>query len=416
MKIIKFFIIITAVFTFSFSDSLKAYEFGNIDVHGFLSQGYLWSSDNDYLAETESGTFQFNEYGINFSTDLTDDLRFGLQFFGRDLGKTGNDKLTVDWAYLDYRYRDWLGARVGNVKLVLGLYNEYRDMDMLRTTVFLPQSIYTELWRDTFSSVKGITLYGNKRLGSLGKLSYTAQIGQLPTDEDTGFADLLESRPALSDYNVDINDMDAGYVSTMGLGWDTPVKGLKLNYTMYNINDLTAKGKFAMVTGIDGNGNPYSYFGDFKYASTKMWGFVGGFEYSTGNLLLAGEYMESEFESYMQLGDNKSERPDAPARGWYLSGSYRFTDLFSAALTYSDYIPNTDDKDGDEFKKIGQKDFKAWLKTITLSTRFDINSYLIFKLEASQNNGWGHYDPLGVPDKDLEEDWTLLAAKLTVNF
>ena len=73
-------------------------------------------------------------------------------------------------------------------------------------------------------------------------------------------------------------------------------------------------------------------------------------------------------------------------------------------------------KDGDQFKKIGQKDFKAWLKTITLSTRFDINSYLIFKLEASQNNGWGHYDPLGVPDKDLEEDWTLLAAKLTVNF
>ncbi|MCB9494779.1 MAG: hypothetical protein H6681_04990 [Desulfobacteraceae bacterium] len=413
MKKIYFFI--TLIFVFSAS-GISAYEFGNIDIHGFLSQGYMWTSDNDYLAETESGTFQFNEYGLNLSTDLTDNLRFGLQFFGRDLGKTGNDELSLDWAYLDYRYRDWLGVRVGNVKLVLGLYNEYRDMDMLRTTVFLPQSIYIELWRDTFAAVKGVTFYGNKRFGALGKFSYAAQIGQIPTDEDTGFADLLEARPALKQYNVDITDVDAGYVSTFGIGWDTPVRGLKLNYTMYNVNDFAAKGNYIVNQTIPGLPVPYTALGDFKYQSTKMWGLIGGFEYSRGDFLLAGEYMKSDFESYMELGDTRVERPGAPAQGWYLSGSYRFTELFSAALTYSDYTPNTDDKDGEEFKKIGEKDFKAWLRTVTLSTRFDINPYLIFKLEASQNNGWGHYDPLGVPDKDLEENWTLLAAKLTVNF
>ncbi|MDY0362871.1 MAG: hypothetical protein RBR08_15590 [Desulforegulaceae bacterium] len=416
MKKINFLIILLCLFSAS---GIKAYELGNIDIHGFLSQGYMWTTDNNYLGETDSGTFQFNEYGINFSTDLTDNLRFGLQFFGRDLGKTGNDELTIDWAYLDYRYRDWLGVRVGNVKLVLGLYNEYRDMDMLRTTIFLPQSIYIELWRDTFAAVKGITFYGNKRLGSLGKFSYTAQIGQLPTKDNTGFVDLMESRSVFKQNNVEITDVDAGYVSTIGLGWDTPVKGFKLNYTMYNLNDFDAEGKSSITTGVGPSGLPYSYLGKFKYKTTKMWGLIGGFEYSKGDLLLAGEYMKSEYKA---RGDVFADLPvgefetSLPAQGWYVSSSYRFTDLFSAALTYSDYIPNTDDRDGDEFKKIGEKDFKAWLKTVTLSTRFDINSFVVFKMEASQNHGWGHHDPLGVSSKGLKEDWTLLSAKLTVSF
>lgn len=229
----------------------------------------------------------------------------------------------------------------------------------------------------------------------------------------------MESRAVFRQNNVEITDVDAGYISTIGLGWETPVKGLKLNYTMYNLNDFEAEGKSAITTGVGANGMPYSYAGRFKYKTTEMWGLIGGFEYSTGDLLLAGEYMKSEYKA---RGDVFSALPvgefetSLPAQGWYLSGSYRFTDLFSAALTYSDYIPNTDDRDGDEFKKIGEKDFKAWLKTITVSTRFDINPYLVFKLEASQNNGWGHHDPLGVPDKGLKEDWTLLSAKLTVNF
>ncbi len=59
-------------------------DYGEVDIHGFISQGYMKSSDyNFYLAETEDGTFQFNEMGINFSTELTDSLRLGMQFFAK---------------------------------------------------------------------------------------------------------------------------------------------------------------------------------------------------------------------------------------------------------------------------------------------------------------------------------------------
>ena len=49
---------------------LQAYEFGDVMIHGFISQGYLYSDKNDYLADTSDGTFQFNEMGINFSPIL----------------------------------------------------------------------------------------------------------------------------------------------------------------------------------------------------------------------------------------------------------------------------------------------------------------------------------------------------------
>ena len=62
-----------------------------VDIHGFISQGYLKSDQNNFLAETEEGSFQFNEMGLNFNQDVTHDLRIGIQFFSRDLGKNGND-------------------------------------------------------------------------------------------------------------------------------------------------------------------------------------------------------------------------------------------------------------------------------------------------------------------------------------
>lgn len=66
----------------------------------------------------------------------------GMQLFAFDRGNYGRDKVTIDWAYGDYRVNDWLGFRAGKVKIPLGLYNEARDNDALRTFIFLPQQAY----------------------------------------------------------------------------------------------------------------------------------------------------------------------------------------------------------------------------------------------------------------------------------
>ena len=93
------------------------FESEDISMHGFVSQGYLRSSDNNYLGNSKDGSFEFNEIGVNFAIPVSDSLQFGIQFFSRDLGETGNNELIVDWALLDYNYRAWLGFRAGKIKL-----------------------------------------------------------------------------------------------------------------------------------------------------------------------------------------------------------------------------------------------------------------------------------------------------------
>ncbi|RLC03008.1 MAG: hypothetical protein DRI57_29555, partial [Deltaproteobacteria bacterium] len=146
-------IFLTVFISIMLIGNLRAFEIPKIDIHGFVSQGFLKTDQNNYLGDTEDGTFQFNEMGINFSTKLPKRLRIGLQFFSRDLGQEGNNDIVLDWAYADYRWKEWLGFRIGKIKVVYGLYNETRDMDMLRASVMLPQSVYTELWRDRLSSI-----------------------------------------------------------------------------------------------------------------------------------------------------------------------------------------------------------------------------------------------------------------------
>src|SRR5215510_11082674 len=82
-----------------------------VHVHGFVSQGFIKTTHNDYLAKSERGSFEFTEVGLNFTTFLTDELRLGVQFFARDVGPIGDYKPQVDWFYLDYRFADWFGIR-----------------------------------------------------------------------------------------------------------------------------------------------------------------------------------------------------------------------------------------------------------------------------------------------------------------
>ena len=116
---------------------------GDVDIHGFISQGFLQTDKNNYLAKPENGSFQFNEMGINFTTYVADDLKMGCQFFARDLGPVGNDDVTINWAFAEYTYRNWLGLRAGLIKMVFGFHNDTRDFDSLRTSIFLPSSAIT---------------------------------------------------------------------------------------------------------------------------------------------------------------------------------------------------------------------------------------------------------------------------------
>ena len=151
----------------------------DVKVHAFVSQGFIKTTANEYLARSKRGSFDFTEVGINFTTHLSKQLRVGMQLFAQNLGPIGNYTPRFDWYYLDYRFRDWFGLRAGRTKIPFGLYNESADIDAARVPILLPQSVYPSDHREYLLAQTGIEVYGNKRLGPLGEVEYRGYGGTL---------------------------------------------------------------------------------------------------------------------------------------------------------------------------------------------------------------------------------------------
>jgi hypothetical protein len=362
------------------SGTAFAFDQDQLQIHGFASQGYLRSNHYDYLgAETEEGTVEFNEFGLNVISNLADNLRLGIQFLARDLGDAANDEVEVDWAFGDYRYRNWLGVRAGKLKRALGLYNQSRDIDAARTGVFLPLSVYNETYRTAQQAVKGIGLYGTLP----GTFEYQIQYGTL----DSEFENNLLARSDVTSAAVD----DDAYV--LHLGWNTPVDGLKLVGTVSH---------FFWTTTSTRDTSDVTSDTDFK-----EW--LVGIEYTWGNLTCAAEYDELTFTVNSQVyGDY-----DYASEYYYGLLTYRFTDWLELGTSYAVFYANKDDREGNNYEQYGMPKAAAWSKDLAVSARFDLNEYWIVKLEGHWINGLSGVSGYG---NDPSEDGFLGAAKVTFSF
>ncbi len=359
----------------------EAADYSAVDIHGFISQGYLKSDHNNFLADTEDGTFQFNEMGINFTTSPAESLYLGIQFLARDIGDTGNDKIEIDWAYADYKWYEWLGFRVGKIKLLYGFYNESRDIDMLRTPILLPPSVYSESARDAQTAVKGISVYGNIDAGPAGLLTYQAMYGVVDIDSNSGTVKLIETL-----YNISITSVERDEAKAGAIHWHTPLDGLKVGVSLIN-------------TGIEFIGPALTV--DYSTFESK----IISAEYLIGNLTLSGEYhLLTKDTDTTVIALNRTVNDETKTDTYYINAAYRFTDWFELG-SYHSYLIRDNDGSGDENKRINT----------CLTLRFDINSNWLVKLEGHKVEGTYGVLP-GENETTAEKDWNLYAVKITYGF
>jgi len=387
------------------SDEIDAW---GIDIHGFVSQGYMCSSDYNYiLYDSKGGSFQFTEIGINFSKDLTDKLRIGIQILARDLGDIGNLDPLIDWAYADYRWKDWLGLRVGILKVPNGLYNESRDIDMLRTSILLPSAVYNEGFREFYMGLSGVGLYGSVPLGGLGDLDYQALMGTQNIDgDDSGIARDIENDLRHTPFaTLDITDIDVGDMYIGSLQWRSPW-GLRLGGTL-NYLSFDAGGE--IPPGIP----------TVVLEAYNLRNYTASIEYTWENLIVAAEYWNLEFDRKVYQTPGPPFPVDTGTtekEGWYVSASYRVNDWFEVGSYYSVLYPDATDHDGDDLPVFANDD-EAWSKDIALSTRFDINEYWTFKMEGHRIDGKGN---VYLADNDnyfnSEGKFWVFVAKMTFGF
>jgi hypothetical protein len=67
-----------------------------VQVHGFASQGYVYTDTNNWLTMQTSGngSGEFTDMGLNMSAALNDKVRVGAQVYARELGRLGHKVVT----------------------------------------------------------------------------------------------------------------------------------------------------------------------------------------------------------------------------------------------------------------------------------------------------------------------------------
>ncbi len=376
--------------------------------HGFGSQGFLYSSDYNYLGNTTDGSFQFTELGLNASYSPFKRTRIAVQGFAFDTGPVGNLEPFLDYASIEYTFSDKIGLRGGRIRRPGGIYNHIQDVDLARTSVLLPQGIYDARWRDFSASIDGAELFGSIPLGKAGTLSYEAFCGMSTFSEEGGVARwILNGKTGATFGQFEQPLMVGGQ-----LWWNTPVRGLRAGVLIGELLDLGFDLSVPMGTGpygplvarVSNSGDVFLQQYSLEYL-WKSWTFQAeyytfDFRYQqaqnvySGPVLLPPPY-SSVSSQYVQ--------PDA----WYVSAAYRFNKWLEVGSYYTERY-------SDVHRRSGSSD--QFQKDLALSFRFDPKDWWILKLEGHYIRGTGLLqDDTHNPNRD-DNGWFMLAVKTTFSF
>jgi hypothetical protein len=293
-----------------------------VQIHSFGSQGFMYSDQNNYMSmPTSKGSFAFTDAGANISTNITDKFRVGAQIYLRNVGEFGNWHPEIDWAYGDYKFKNWFGFRAGKVKTTLGLFNEVQDMDSLHTFAVLPQAIYPIEWRSTLIAHTGGDLYGEIPVKHLGTFAYTAYSGMQPQDLRSGY---------------DVAAAAVGVTYTYRTGRET---GGDLRLTLpvgvvlgasYLDSDITGKGTYTAA------GVTTPYHQDTTTNSLAQY-YV---QYSVKGFRLDAEYRKN-IRDVNLFRTAVATKSSVDSRGWYVAGTYRVSKRFEISGYRSQYFVDT---------------------------------------------------------------------------
>jgi hypothetical protein len=340
----------------------------DVQVHSFASEGFAWTNQNNYLTmNTTSGAF-FTDFGFNITSNITDKLRVGAQFYDRDIGHLQEWHPVLDWAVVDYRLTDWFGIRAGKVKTALGLYNQTQDQESVQTWALMPQSVYPLDLRSRTLTHTGLDIYGHIGLHKVGSLSYTIYAGKRPNDTRDGlyYAWAAQGYP---------NNAFSGKTAGTDLRWTPPVSGLMLGGSYAAIND---KYQFTDVA----NG-PVPVAGTLN--STTMWTASGYGEYSTGRWRFDAE-IRRNLSKYFQVDPDPGQTEPFwySDRGWFASAVYQLSKHVEVGAYHSRYY-----FDVHSFPEASTH----YIRDSVVTLHYTVNRFMSMKLEGHFMDGTG--DPYG---------------------
>lgn len=369
----------------------------DVQVHGFATQGFLHTSDNDFFGDSESGSFEFTELGINLSYRATPSLLFSGQLLSRRAGEIYDGSPTIDFALMDWtvvtEQTHAFGLMFGRTKNPIGLYNDTRDVAFTRPSIFLPQQIYFDNVRNLILSADGLQAYA-KLYTDTGTWSFNAGIGHNTIDE-----------------NVEISYLDRDFG-----GEFEPANLAMVGRAEFETTDgawrgalSAAKARLAFdadATDPIGNGEI-----DFLF-------WVASLQYNAEYWSLTAEYMEQpvEFDGFSPLYDAR----DSTVQGYYLQGSYLLRNDVELVARYAEGFASKDDRNGRRFAagSFGMAPpHSFYQKDLMLGLRWDVTPSLMLRVEHQWSEGtWTLSRRENPSPLDHAKDWQMFSLLASYRF
>lgn len=361
-------------------------------VHGFLTQGYVKTTENSFFGDSEDGSLEFRELGINASHRLTPAIMASAQLLSRRAGEMYDGSLDLDFAQLDYAFQmdEWnrAGIILGRSKNPLGLYNDTRDVAATRPGIFMPQAIYWDRVRNMVLSTDGGQVYGDSQFGNhLFRLQLFT--GKTPIDENVENTYL----GAGFDPKLDQDGITVG--GRLLYEWD----GGRLKLALSSASLTLEGGSNVLPTGtIDI---------DYRVASAQ---------YNSGPWSLTSEYMQEPLD-YSGFG-GYMEPADTTVDGYYLQGSYRLREDWELLARYEESHYDKHDKDGTKSSaRLGPAPHNFFSKVWTLGLLWEPTEHLMLRTEFSQVEGTIFLSVLENPRPSLNEpNWNLFSILVSYSF
>lgn len=391
--------ILVAIISFGVASEALALEWHNGDwqVHGFLSQGFNYTTDYQVFGSSRDGSFDFTELGINGSVKLTPNLLVSAQGLYRSTGASDTQGARLDFAQIDYSVpvldsAAVLGVRAGRVKTPFGLYNDTRDVVWTRPTVLLPQSIYLDTLglRQAQIAADGGVLYGRYTQGD-HRFGLEFLAGDLQ-DNTGGTAAFL-----------------TGSSTAQALGG----RPLLLGRAVYEWKG--GRGRLmATIADVDRDFTSSSPTTPTGKAKLSIPVFSG--QYNAEHWSLTAEYA--------WIDSRRSGFPLVPpaitSENFYVQGEYRFTQDFSGVLRYDVLHVNRDDRDGEQASAMYHLPrHRFYARDLTVGVRWEFARNFLLAADYHYVNGTAWLNTTDNPDLNSGSgpaDWNLFTTMLSFRF
>ncbi len=356
-----------------------------LQMHGFASQGFILTSDNNFFGNSEDGSFDFSELGINASFRPIPDLLFSAQGLSRRAGKDDNGDLQLDYALIDYslisKESRNFGLRFGRIKNPLGFYNDTRDVAFTRPSIFLPQSIYFDRTRNLALSADGINLYTDYRT-RFGDLLFQFVAGYPNVEKNQTRSAFLGKQPGDLDPNF-------SYVGRLIFERDGGKIRLGISGAVVEMESTvnTQKGEIRFV--------PVILSAQYN---TEFWS------------------LTSEYAQRYSRFDNVGNRNNSfTGESYYLQFTHRLAKKFEALLRYDILYQNKDDRDGKKAAESGAPAHSQFAKDWTAGLRWDITKSWMARIEYHYVDGTA-WLPLSDNPSATKRYWDMFALLISFRF